>query len=45
MFKPDQRTVKMIGYARTGERLEPTPQRWKSFLWNVVEDSVQPITD
>lgn len=43
MFHKGKRSVRLVGYARAGEPLKPTQERWQSFLWDVVDDSVEPI--
>ena len=37
------RDVKLTMYHQPGDRDAPHRERWKSFLWSIVEDSVAPV--
>ena len=44
MFAEGTREVKLVMYHEPGEHDEPTRERWKSFLWNVLEGSIKQIS-
>lgn len=39
----DDRRVEVIAFTISGNKLEPTIQRWLSFGWPVVAGSVKPV--
>ena len=39
-----ERSVELIAFGPTGSVNRPTEGRWQSFGWQVVPESVQPVT-
>ena len=38
-----KRRVRLIGYSPIDRGNDVTPDRWKSYLWTVVPDSIKPL--
>ena len=43
MMKSDGRDVKLMMYHRPGEPDTPNRDRWASYTWNVVEESIASV--